>query len=184
MRKPQFRCAAAVLAWAALGVSAGGGQSRKEFLTPKEIEKIQDNQEIEKRVPIYLEAAALRLQVAQERLTGKESEPGDPLEFFTVEDMLDGYYAILRSVMMNLDDAVQRPGADSGKLGKALKELKSQTEMAGKELDVLRKLAEEKRLEGVWNAVNRALDITEGAHQGAEEGLSRYGEEKSKRSRP
>ncbi len=77
----------------ASGVRAG---QRKEFLTPDEIEKIQDAQEVDARVKIYLQAASLRLKTAMDRMSGKESAPGDPLEFFSVEDMLDGYYRILQ----------------------------------------------------------------------------------------
>jgi hypothetical protein len=146
----------------------------KEFLTPKEIERIQDTQEIEGRVKIYLEAAALRLKTAEERLNGKESEPGDPLEFFSTDEMLDGYYQILKSVMMNLDTAAQSPGTDQAKLGKALKNLKDSTARAAKSLAILKKMAEEKKLEETWNLVNQAVEITEGARQGAEAGSGRY----------
>ncbi len=158
----------------------------KEFLTSKEIEKIQDAYEIDARVRIYMEAAALRLKTAEERLTGKESVPGDPLEFFTPEDMLDGYYRILKSVMVNLDDAVQNPGRNSGvringeiarndrqRIGKTLKLLKSETEKDIDELLILKKVAEEKNKEQLSNLVNEAIDITNGAHEGAEYGLSK-----------
>ncbi len=145
----------------------------KEFLTPKEIEQIQDAQEIDERVKVYMEAAALRLKTAEERLGGKESEPGDPMEFFTVEEMVDGYYRIMKSVMTNLDDAYQRRDVDKSKLGKALKNLKSTTEWAGKVLLSLKKTAEEKQNEALWNAVNQSIDITNGAHEGAELGLSK-----------
>jgi hypothetical protein len=158
----------------------------KEFLTSKEIERIQDAYLIDVRVEIYMEAAALRLKTAEERLTGKESIPGDPLEFFTTEDMLDGYYRILKSVMMNLDDAAQNPGRTSGvringetarndkpRIGKALKQLRSDTEKDISELLILKKLAEEKKKEQFWNLVNEAIDITNGAHEGAEYGLSK-----------
>jgi len=77
----------------------------REYLTPDEITKIQDAQEIDLRIKIYLQAGALRLKAAEERLNGKESAPGEPLEFYSVEEMLDGYYQIVRSVMINLDDA-------------------------------------------------------------------------------
>jgi hypothetical protein len=158
----------------------------KEFLTDKEIEKIQDNREIDLRVKIYLDAAALRLKTAEERLVGKESEPGDPLEFFTPEDMLDGYYRIIKSIMVNLDDAAvhkpvlgrkDSPSADprdwENRIRKALKDLKSSTEKDADELQILKKLAEEKRKEQLWKLVNDAIDITNGAHEGAEYGLSK-----------
>jgi hypothetical protein len=146
---------------------------QKEFLTPKEIEKIQDAQEIDQRIKIYMEAAELRLKTAEERLSGIESPEGDPFEFFTVEDMLDGYYRILRSVMLNLDDAANKPGTDPAKLTKGLKNLKSTTEKSTNQLEILKKMAEEKQLEKVWNMVNRAIDINKGAREGAEIALGK-----------
>ncbi len=151
---------------------ASGVLRDKEYLTPKEISDIQDAQELDRRVKIYLEAADLRLKTAEERLNGKESPPDDPMEFFSVEDMLDGYYKIIRSVMLNLDDAYQKSGADREKLVKALKNLKSTTERAQKSLAILKKMAEDKRLEEVWNAANRAIDINKGALEGAQQGLA------------
>jgi hypothetical protein len=168
---------AIVLALVMLGFAAAPAPVRsapdKEFLTPKEIEKIQDAQEIDQRVKIYLDAAALRLRTAEERLGGKESEPGDPLELFSVEEMVDGYYRILKSVMLNLDDAYQKRDTDKNMLGKALKNLRDSTEWAEKVLLALKKSAEEKRNEELWNLVNQSIDISKGAHEGAELGLSK-----------
>jgi len=144
----------------------------KEFLTQQEIDKIQDAQEIDKRVKIYMEAAALRLKTAEERLGGKESNPGDPLEFFAVEDLIDGYYRILKSVMSNLDEAANRPTTDRKTLYKALETLKNGTETGEKNLVILKKIAEEKQKEELWNLVNSALDIARGAHEGADTALS------------
>lgn len=145
----------------------------QDFLTPDEIRMVQDAQEIDARVKVYLKAASLRLKTAEDRLTGKESAPGDPLEFFSVEDMIDGYYRILRSVMYNLDDAYQKPATDRDKLKKALENLKDSTEKSARELKVLKKIAEQEKKERLWNLVNRAADITEGAHEGAESGLKK-----------
>ena len=74
-------------------------------------------------------------------MLGEETLPGDPLEFFTPEDMLDGYYRILNSVMLNLDDANQKAVRDSNGLRKALKELRKRSKEALKKLDYLEKLA-------------------------------------------
>ncbi len=155
----------------------------KEYLTPEEITKIQDEQEIDRRTKIYLEAAALRLKVAEERLWGKESAAGDPMEFYSVEDMLEGYYQILRSVMINLDDAYQKPHVDRGKVAKALKSLRGSTGKALQDLEVLKKVAEEKKLETVWNLTEQALDITRGAREGAEFGLAGQPQDKGEKRR-
>ena len=173
---------AMTVAGAAGSVSAA---PEKEFLTPKEIEKIQDAQEIDLRMKIYMAAATLRLKTAEDRLIGNEPVAGDPMEFFTPEDLVDAYYRIIKSVMFNMDDAFQKPGADRGRLGKALNTLKSGTETAGKQLEILKKTAEDKKKEELWNAVNKAIDITNGAHEGAEYGLSKQPapSEKKKKSR-
>jgi len=150
------------------------GNPAKEFLTDKEIELIQENHEISIRVKLYLDFAASRLKAAEQRLSGKESEAGDPFEFLAPEDMLDGYYRILESVMRNLDDAAQRadPQEESSIL-KALRSLKVSMESAFPELEILKKIAEEKDKEHLWNQVNKAIDISKGAHEGAVLGLAR-----------
>jgi hypothetical protein len=155
------------------GISTVPGSPEKEFLTDKEIEKIQDVREIAGRIRIYLDAAALRLKTTEDRLLGKEVQTGDSLEFFTPEDMLDGYYRILNSVMLNLEDAYQKAGPYRTRVGIALKSLKESTENALKDLEILKKMAEEKKKEELWNLVNKAIDITNGAHEGAVLGLSK-----------
>jgi Xaa-Pro aminopeptidase len=139
----------------------------KEFLTPQEIARIQDAQEIDQRVKVYMEAAALRLKTVAERLAGKESMPEDPLEFFSVEDMLDGYYQILRAVMLNIDDASRKPGVDPAKIQTALKRLKAVTDAGAKQLEALKKTAEEQKREEAWNLIVKAIDINKGAQEGA-----------------
>ena len=148
-------------------------RGEKEFLTPQEISKLQDAQQVDERIKVYMEAATLRLKASEDRLNGKESQPGDPLEFFSVEDMLDGYYSIVRSVMFVMDDAVQSKRTEKAKLGKALKSLKSTMEKSSKDLEILKRMAEEKQREETWNLVNKAIDITKGALDGADLGLSR-----------
>ena len=161
-----------------LGIALSGFS--KEFLTPKEIEKIQDALELDKKIKVFLDAAELRLKVAEERLRGQESAEGDPLELFSVEEMLDGYYRILRSVMFTLDEAFERR-PDPERLPKALKGLKDRTEKDAKSLDILKKIAEDKKLEEVWNLVNKAREIADGARDGAETGLTRFAKRKEKK---
>ena len=146
----------------------------KEFLTSKEIEKIQDAQSIDARVKIYLEAAEFRLKTAEDRLMGKEPAEGDPLEFFSPEEMIDGYFRIIKSVMMNLDEVAEKGGPNRTLLGGALKMLKSSMEKSSAQLLVLKKIAEEKRKEEFWNGVNNAIDITNGAQEGAKYGLTKH----------
>jgi hypothetical protein len=171
----KYLCPLLLLITTGIPVLVPFGQAR-EFLTDKEIERIQDAQRIDERVKIYMEAAELRLKTAEERLMGKEPTEGDPLEFFSPEDLLDAYYRILKSVMFNLDDAAQTPGNDLSYVKGALKTLKKTTENAAKELGVLKRIAEEQKKENLWNLVNKAMDITDGSHEGAEYGLSKESE--------
>jgi hypothetical protein len=87
--------------------------------------------------------------------------------------MLDGYYRVLESVMLNLDDAYQKRGLNQQKVAGALKALKKNTEKALNSLEMLKKLAEEKKNERLWNLVNKSIDITNAALEGAELGLSK-----------
>jgi hypothetical protein len=161
------------LACACTVLTASGNPGR-EFLTDKEIELIQAHHEIDMRVKLYLDFAASRLRTAEERLSGKESEPGDPFEFLAPEDMLGGYYRIFESIMMNLEDAHQKSDPlERSKVQRALKALKGATESDLKQLEILKKIAEEKDKEELWDLVNKAIDISSGAHKGAESGISK-----------
>lgn len=179
MQRTVWHSFAASAVIGALILTAGTGGA-KEFLTDKEIEKIQDNQEIDKRTKIYLEAAQLRLKTAEERLNGKESVAGEPLEFFSVEDLIEGYFFIFRSIMLNLDGAVQNPGTDRDKLEKALKALKEDTGKRAKDLEILKTMAEDRKMEELWNLISRAIDVTTGAREGSELGLSQFSSSKKK----
>ena len=149
------------------------GAWARDFLTDKEITRMQNTQDIDRRTDIYMAAAALRLRSAQDRFEGKESEPGDAMEFFSREDMLDDYCKIMERVMLIVGDAFESPRRrENINIKKALNTLKSESSGNLKKLYTLQKLAEEKRKEDLWNLVNRAIDITGGVLDGAEEGLS------------
>jgi hypothetical protein len=62
---------------------------------------------------------------------------------------------------------------DKQRIGKALKQLKSETEKDLEELLILKKIAEEKKNEHLWDLINEAVEITNGAHEGAGYGLSK-----------
>jgi hypothetical protein len=149
------------------------GACARDFLTDTEITKMQRTQDIDKRTGIYMDAASLRLRAALDRFEGKESEPGDAMEFYSQQDMLDDYYKIMERVMLVVGDAFESPRRrENINIKKALQTLKSESSGNLKRLSALMKLAEEKRKEEVWDKVNRAIDITGGVLDGAEEGLS------------
>ncbi len=141
-------------------------ESRKEFLTPLEIEKVQVAQEIDLRVKVYLEAAAARLKTTLDRLGGKESIPGEPLEFFSIDDMLDGYYRILHSVMLNVEDAAAKPSTEPAKLQSCLKSLKSGMEKNLLQLEALKRVVEQQH--------RKEADHEDHAHRRCRAGLLQH----------
>ena len=77
--------------------------------------------------------------------------------------------------------AYQNPDSDQNKIRKALTTLKKATEQAAKQLGILKKLAEEKNKEELWNLVNKSIKINEGAREGADYGLSILSESSKKK---
>lgn len=169
-----------ILTWTLASAFPPSCQAR-EFLTEKEIESIQRNPSAEKRVPIYLAAAELRLKAAEDRLVGKEPAEGDPLEFFTAEDMIEGYCGIIRSVMINLDEAFRDQRRSRPNIHGALKQLKKTMEHSAAQLEILKKIAEEKGKEELWSIMNNAIELTQGAREGAEYGLTQEPEPAKKK---
>jgi hypothetical protein len=145
----------------------------KEPLTPTEIIQVQENKNIDIRVRLYMDAAARRLKTAQERLADKEPEEGDPFELYTADDFFDTYCQIYKTVMNNLEAIAEQPHTREN-LGKALKALKEGSERNAKALEILKRYAEDQKKEQLWNAVNRAIEMTATARSGAEFGLSKH----------
>lgn len=153
-----------------------------EFLTEEEIALVQAKQKIGPRVEYYLRIAKLRLESARARLEGVETLPGDPLEYFTPEDMLDGYYRILNSLMLNLEEAYRKSGYNAASMQKVVKELHKRTEECSRILEVLETLAGERNNEELLRLIARATDITGGAHEGAAQALQTLEEESNKKT--
>ena len=157
------------------------GALARDFLTEQETKRLQNTQDIDKRTGIYMTAASLRLGAALDRFEGKESEPGDAMEFFSQEDMLDDYYKISEHVMLIVDDAFEsQRRRENINIKKALNTLQSESRDNLKKLTALRKLSEEKRREELWDRIDRAIDITVGLMDGAKEGLSIIAERERK----
>ncbi len=152
-------------------VSAAFCYPDRESLTDTEIDAIKKNQAIAPRVKLFLRAASLRLTSTEARLAGQVTEPGDPMEYRTPEDMLDDYYRILNSVMLNLEDATQNFPPDRDGIRKALKHLRDIMKKSIPKLEILEKMATEKQETELIRLISRAADISNGALEGAEEAL-------------
>ena len=150
------------------------GMLARDFLTDQEIGLMQNVQSIDKRTGVYMDAAALRLQTVGDRFEGKASGPGDALEFYSHEEMLEDYYKILEHVMIVVGEAFDEPRRrENINIKKALQHLKSEMPRNLDKLATLKRRAEEKKKEELWNRVNSAIDISDGVRDGADEGLSR-----------
>jgi len=169
MKSASLRLIAAMVLFGV--VSAAFASPLRDYLTEEEIDGIRRNQKIDPRVKLYLKAASLRLTSAEARLAGQETEPGDPLEYFTPEDMLDAYNQILKSVMLNLEDAVQKFPPDRGGIRKALKHLQGVMKKSIPRLENLERMAAAKEETEVVRLVRRAIELSNGALEGAEEAL-------------
>jgi hypothetical protein len=85
---------------------------------------------------------------------------------------------------MNLDEAYRKADTlGQRKVFSGLKALRSATESSAKELEILKKIAEEQKKEELWNLVNKAIDITNGAHEGAVSGLKKAPPESDKKKK-
>jgi hypothetical protein len=160
------------------------GAWARDFLTKQEITRLQNTQDIDRRTRIYMDAAALRLRAAQDRIEGKEPKPGDAMEFLNQEDMLDDYYKIMDRLILIIDDAFGSPRRrENINIKRALNTLKSESSGNLKRLLALMKLAEEKKKEDLRNRVGRAVYITGGILDGADEGLSQLAEREKEEER-
>jgi len=156
----------------------------RDFLTDREINRMQNVQDIDRRTDIFMDAAALRLRTAQDRFEGKESKPGDAMEFYSQEDMLDDYYKIMDRVMLVVGDAFEYPRQrENVNIKRTLNTLKSKSPDNLERLSVLKKLAGEKQRSDLLNRIDRAIDITEGIIDGAEEGLAILAEREKEEER-
>ena len=181
-RKKQVGAIAAI--FAILLSAAGSGVQARDFLTDAEIRRVQSTQDIERLTGIYMDVSASRLRTAQDRFEGRESKPGDALEFYSQEDMLDDYFIIMDRVMLIVGDAFESPRArENVNIKRALNLLKSKSPDNLKRLSILKNLAEEKQKNGLWNRINRAIDITNDVLDGAEEGLAILAEREKEEER-
>lgn len=171
-----------ILSLLALGLFSAPGWAR-EFLTPKEIVEIREAQEIDRRTELYLKFAALRLSTYKERIKGVESKEGDPLEFFSVADLIYGFGSCLKAVESNLDEAVRYRRVETKRIVKALTLLKNFAGKSLPDLEAASKYAIEKKDETLYNTVQSAGEITQTAVEGSTEGLSMFEkEEKAKKN--
>ena len=114
-----------MLAMTAMTAKASQSQKR-DHLTEQEADQVRLNQEIEKRIEVFIKAADRRLLVLttpNATQKKKEEETWGPLPQGSKLELLSDYKHILEEAEEKLDDSFERGGKSAG-LEKGLKKLK------------------------------------------------------------
>lgn len=141
--------------------------------TDEEFTKIQEAQELVKRVEVLLEICEARFQEIQRRQEGKEWDTKDPnpLEFHTYNDMIYAYERALESIMINIDEKHKYRTASSKDVRKSLEKLNEKVQEFIPRLQALQEWAKEQRDEGLYRQIQKALKASEIALKGSQYGL-------------
>lgn len=153
-----------------LGLSIGvAAQSQKrDHLTEQEVDLVRENQELDRRIEVFIKAADRRLlalttpNAVQKK---KEEEVWGPLPTGTKIELLTDYKKILEEGEEKLEDAYTK-GSKNDLLTKALKKFK---DAAIRQIAELRKLApqltDKKEQRALEEAISEAETVTKGAMQ-------------------
>lgn len=141
--------------------------------TEEEYGKVQDAQKLVKRVEAFLEIAASRLDEIDRRREGHEwdKEEPNPLEFYTYEDLLHGYYRAIEGVMVNIDEKAKNKTEEEKDIRKALKSLKEKIDDFLPRLQTLEDLVREQKDLPLYKQYREAIRSSEIARKGALYGL-------------
>jgi len=153
------------LFWALISVSVlrigvQAQTQKRDHLTEQEADLVRDNQEIDKRIEVFIKAAERRLLLlANPDATQKkkEEETWGPLPKGTKLELLQDYKRILEEAEEKLDDWFGRGGKDK-LLPKALNKFK---EAAAKHISQLRALASQMTDKREQRALAEAIEEAE-----------------------
>ncbi len=174
-----------------LSVSAGlmrSYQSGDRF-TDQEYRKIQLAQKIVRRVEVFLEIAARRLEEIDLRMNpGKskevketdkkkdkkrkkekkkeQEEVEDSLEFYTYWDMVRAYDRAIEGIMINIDEKATHKLAGPKEIRKALKKFCKQLTEFLPQLEPIQKVAHEKQDEDLLAEIKQARETSSLAEKG------------------
>ncbi|HXK58964.1 MAG TPA: hypothetical protein PLP42_03630 [Acidobacteriota bacterium] len=141
--------------------------------TDQEYEKIQNNQELKKRVDAFLEIAEARLVEIKRRMNNQEWTEKDPnpLEFYTLEQMVHAYRRALDSLMVNIDEQVKYKLAKEKDVKKSLEKLNKKIMEFTPQLEPIKQLAIKNKDEILYKEVLEAEKTSEIARKGSQYGL-------------
>lgn len=153
--------------------SAPAPTSPDDRFTEKEYTRIQDNQELVKRVEAFLDIAEARLQEIAHRLEKREWEGKEenPLQFYTFWDLIHAYERAIESIMINIDEKARYKLAKEKDIHKALEKLNQKINEFIPQLPALKQKAIELQDEELYNETFKAEKTSETAKKGSELGL-------------
>jgi hypothetical protein len=156
-----FTLCSAIFAAAFLLSSLCLAQSKKrDHLTEQEVDKVRENQEIDKRVEVFIKACERRILVLttpNATQKKKEEEVWGPLPAGTKAELLIDYKRILEEAEEKMDDAFQRAANDPA-FKKALAKFK---DAANRQIPQLRALAPQMKDKKEQNALEEAIEEAE-----------------------
>jgi hypothetical protein len=149
------------------------GELVGDHFTDAEYVKIQDNQELVKRVDIFLEIAETRLKEIQRRLRKEEWKEKDdnPLEFHSTEEMVHAYERALTSIMYNIDEKARYKLATEKNIRKALEKLNKKITLFEPQLAPIKQLAIDSKDPLLYKLVLKAEKTSAVARKGSLLGL-------------
>jgi len=155
--------------------AAGSAQNLLDMdkFTEEEYTRIQYAQELVKRVDAFLKIAESRLDEIDRRRKGQEwdkKEP-NPLELYTYEDLLHGYYRAVEGIMTNIDSRARSGAEEEKNIRKSLKKLDEKIDGFMTRLQDLESLVRESMDERLYKKYTAALRSSEIARKGAHLGL-------------
>lgn len=165
-----------VLIWLTTFPCPTAAQESDEYLTPKEINKLKEAQEIDLRVKVLMKIAERRLLLLEDRSaqqSKKDEDEWGPLPKVSPPILLNHYVKALDEAIINIEDAHSRE-VDTEVLYKAMKTFREAIERHLVRLSALEKAltAEEEKA-----ALARAMEAAELAHSDASDGEKRLAEQ-------
>lgn len=158
----------------AAGPSSGGPEpALDDRFTQKEYAKLQENQELVKRVEAFLEIAESRLKEMQRRMQKKawEGKEENPLEFHTYWDMVHAYERAIDGIMINIDEKAKYKRASDKDIRKSLELLNKKIVEFIPQLEGLKGIDPQFQDEELDREVQQALKTSLDAKRGSEYGL-------------
>ncbi|HSF25714.1 MAG TPA: hypothetical protein VLE20_15920 [Blastocatellia bacterium] len=168
-------------AYSARGKRFGSLQTRGDYLTEEEGDKVREAQEVDSRAKVFMKIADRRIKLITgvvppfEKSAGKKGEKKAEeeerewgvLKATSRTELLKHYARAIEECMAKIEDAYER-NPKSKELPKALATLREATD---RHLQTLRSLAGQVTDEGERRALSDAIEEAELANKGAREGI-------------